>query len=57
MHEQMLDELVQCGFMVIPWDRRSAFLVSWLHSLILDTFRTPTAIIDQQDRIISVLAG
>ena len=57
MHKWMLDELVQCGFTVVLWDRWSAFLVSWLHSLILDTFRTPTAIIDQQDCIICILAG
>lgn len=54
--EWTLDELVASGLKVVEWDGRSVFLVLTSHACLIP-LRTPTAIIDQEDRVMTVLAG
>ena len=51
----MLEELDQCGFKVIEWDGRCVIFNSHHASLIL--LRSPAAIVDQEDHVMTVLAG
>ena len=53
--EWMLEELDQCSFKVIEWDGRCVIFNSHHASLI--PLRSPAAIVDQEDCVMTVLAG
>lgn len=56
-HEWTLEELVNRGFKVVEWNGRYVLfysVISHAHRIFL---RTPTVIVDQEDRIMTILAG